>query len=88
MPASKFDCQVSKGRLVGSCKWCCIFCIIIYLSALIFELTLNGLKFAWIKLLIKKISHFCHPPSQESLVFYFQSILEKMIYIKKSTKEF
>ncbi len=84
----KFDCQVSKGRLVGSCKWCCIFCIIIYLSALIFELTLNALKFALNNLLIKIFSHFCHPPYQTCLVFYFQSILEKMIYIKKSTKEF
>ena len=88
MLALKFDCQVSKGRLVGSCKWCCIFCIIIYLSALIFELTLNALKFALNNLIIKFFSHFCHPPYQTSLVFYFQSILEKMIYIKKSTKEF
>ena len=75
----KFDCQVSKGRLVGSCKWCCIFCIIIYLNVLLFKETVKDLKWAQNNKIIKNLLQFYRLPNQPCLIFQFYRFSEKTI---------
>ena len=75
----KIDGLLNKVHRRTSCKWCCIFCIIIYLNVLLFKETVKGLKWTQNNEIIPKLLQTYHLSNQPCLIFQFYQFSHKTI---------